>query len=113
MPAATVQLAAPDTPAPAGSLVCRGLCTGFFPFSGGFQLLAVLGIFQLLCALFCRAFHQTFPFMGSLYAGILILVLLVHLFVGSPGSNRVQSRFAAAVFGAFFDDFSLAEPELR
>ena len=89
-----------------------GLIGGFVQLFGllvGFQFPAVLAVLQL----FGRTFGQAFPLMGSLYAGVFILVLLVHLTVCFAAQQRLRARFAALGLGDFFPKFRLAEAELR
>src|SRR5699024_6722633 len=88
-----------------------GLIGGFVQLFGllvGFQFPAVLAVLQL----FGRTFGQAFPLMGSLYAGVFILILFVHLAVCFAAQQRLRARLAALGSDNFFPKFCLAEAEL-
>ena len=88
-----------------------GFIGGFVQFFGlfvGFQFLAVLTVLQLLG----RTFGQAFPLMGSLHAGVFILILFVHLAVCFAAQQRLYTRLAALGLGDLFPKLRLAETEL-
>ena len=88
-----------------------GLIGSFVQLLGllvGFQFFAVLAVLQLLG----RTFGQAFPLMGSLYAGVFILILFVHLAVCFAAQQRFRTWLASLGFGDLLTEFRFAETEL-
>ena len=56
---------------------------------------------------FGRTFGQAFPLMGSLYAGVFILILFVHLAVCFAAQQRFRARLAALGFGDLLTESAL------